>query len=269
MDAAAEGRVLLRGTGRALGGAVLFAMPIFMTQEVWYLGLTIPRYRLALLVVATLVLVGLLVRFFGTTSASADRRGVLADTGIAVAVAAVASALLMTALAVLRPLSDWREALSVIGIEMLPAAVGASFARSQLGQGRERARGSGYPHEILLMVAGAAVFSANIAPTEEIPVLAARAGPWHALVLVVLSLVLMHGFVYAVGFKGQERPTGGPLRTFVVFTVVGYTASLLVAAYLLWTFGRFDGTGPGTVVTESVVLALPGSLGAAAARLIL
>lgn len=262
-------RVLLAGAGRGLGGAVLFAMPIFMTQEVWHLGLTIPRHRLALLVAATLVLVGLLVRFFGTTSAPGNRYGVLADTGIAVAVAAVAAGLVLSALSVLRPLSDWREAASVIGIELLPADVGASFARSQLSSGSRRAEVSGYRHEILLMVAGAAVFSANIAPTEEIAVLAARAGPWHAIALVLVSLLLMHFFVYTVGFKGQEAPRGGPVQTFVLFTVVGYVASLLVAAYLLWTFGRFDGTGAGTVVVESVVLALPGSLGAAAARLIL
>ncbi|MGY1836910.1 DUF2391 family protein [Blastococcus sp. SYSU DS0510] len=42
-----------------------------------------------------------------------------------------------------------------------------------------------------------------------------------------------------------------------------------MSAYLLWTLGRFDDTGLLMVVTETVVLALPASLGAAAARLIL
>jgi uncharacterized membrane protein len=42
-----------------------------------------------------------------------------------------------------------------------------------------------------------------------------------------------------------------------------------VSAYVLWTFGRFDGEAPALVLTQAVVLGFPASLGAAAARLIL
>ncbi|MGY1713902.1 TIGR02587 family membrane protein [Geodermatophilus sp. SYSU D01106] len=269
MATESEGRVLLQGTGRALGGALLFASPIFMTMEVWQLGLVVPRYRLALLTLATVVLVLLLTRFFGATTAREGWRGIVTDAGIAVVMAAVAATLVLTALAVLSPLPEWRDALSVLAIELLPAAVGASYARGQLGRTARPSRVTGYADELLLMVAGAVVFSANIAPTEEVVLLAARTGPWHALALVGLSLALMHGFVYSVGFKGQEAPTGGVLRTFVVFTVVGYVLTVAVSAYLLWTFGRLDGTGAGAALTQCVVLALPGSLGAAAARLVL
>ena len=96
---------------------------------------------------------------------------------------------------------DWRDALAVVALETLPAAVGASYARSQLGQASPQPQQQGYGHELFLMTAGAVVFAANVAPTEEIVLLAAEATPWHGLALVALGLLLMHAFVYRVGFR--------------------------------------------------------------------
>ncbi|WP_222195446.1 TIGR02587 family membrane protein [Modestobacter italicus] len=270
MGAAVTGaHQLAQSSGRAFGGALLFSLPLLMTMEVWQLGLTIPRYRLALLMVGTVLLVVFLSQHFGAGSPGVGWRGSLADAGVAFAMAAVAAALVLGVLSVVEPLRGWRDGLSVIAIEMLPAAIGASFARSQLGVGGRRVPTTTYGGELLLMAAGAIVFAANIAPTEEVVLLAAEVGPWHPVALVVLCLVFMHGFVYWVGFRGQEAAVGGVLRSFLTLTVVGYVIALLLSAYLLWTFGRFDDVGLLMAVTESVVLALPASLGAAAARLIL
>jgi putative integral membrane protein (TIGR02587 family) len=95
--------------------------------------------------------------------------------------------------------------------------------------------------------------------------------PWHALALVLVSLLLMHAFVFAVEFKGQSTlPPGTPQwSAFLRFTVVGYALALLVSLYVLWTFGRTDGTGFAEVVSTTVVLGFPAAIGAAAARLIL
>ncbi|RFU20416.1 TIGR02587 family membrane protein [Geodermatophilus marinus] len=254
--------------GRATGGALLFALPLFMTMEVWQLGLSIPRYRLALLVAATVVLVVFLSRLFGAGATGLRRRDYLADAGVALVMAALVAAVAMTVFGVVVPWTDWPGALSVVAFAALPAAVGASFARSQLGAGSRRSETEAYGTEVLLMAAGAVVLAANIAPTEEIVLLAATAGPLLSAVVVVLSLLLMHGFVYRVGFKGQEVE-GGPLRAFLLLTTVGYAVALAVSAYLLWTFGRFDGVDASVALARSVVLAVPASLGAAAARLVL
>ncbi|MDK3255779.1 TIGR02587 family membrane protein [Blastococcus capsensis] len=260
---------LAKGVGRALAGALLFALPLLMTMEFWRLAHTVERYRLALLVVVTVLLVLGLNRSFGSGPDGVGVGGYLADAGVALLAAAVAATVVLGTLGVIDPLRDWRAALSVIAMETLPAAIGASYARSQLGQGSRRPAGTGYGHEVFLMTAGAVVFAANIAPTEEVVLLAADAGPVRVVLLVVLSLVLMHGFVYAVGFGGQEKATSGLVRSFLTLTVVGYAAAFAVSAYILWTFGRFDGTGLTMAVSQTVVLALPGSIGAAAARLIL
>jgi putative integral membrane protein (TIGR02587 family) len=257
---------MIREFGRAVAGALLFAMPLLMTMEVWRLASSVERYRLALLAVATVALVIGLARNFGSTEDSGWRAS-LVDAAVAFAAAAMAAAAILTVLHVLDWIPGWRDAVSVLALEMLPAAVGASYARSQLGEGGAASSRSGYGHELFLMTAGAVVFAANVAPTEEIVLLAAKVTPWHTVVLVLVSLLLMHAFVYEVGFSGQEE-RDSVVRAFVTFSAVGYALAVCVSAFLLWTLGRFAHTGPLMVVTESVVLALPASLGAAAARLI-
>lgn len=255
------------GFGRAIGGALLFAMPLLMTMEVWRLASSVDRYRLAVLTLATVGLVIGLARSFGSRENSGWGAS-LVDAGVAFAAAAVAAGAVLTALHVLDWIPGWREAASVLALEMLPAAIGASYARSQLGEASSGSTVSGYGHELFLMVAGAVVFASNVAPTEEIVLLAARMTPWHTVAVVLLSLVLLHAFVYEVGFGGQEQKDG-PVRAFMTFSIVGYALAVGVSAFVLWTLGRFAHTGLPMVVAESVVLALPASVGAAAARLIL
>ncbi len=84
----------------------------------------------------------------------------------------------------------------------------------------------------------------------------------------MFSLLVMHAFVYVLEFKGgQDAPESLGL-TFLVFTGGAYVVALAVSAYLLWTFGRYGGTGLETRVMEMVVLGLPAGVGAAAARLV-
>lgn len=66
-----------------------------------------------------------------------------------------------------------------------------------------------------------------------------------------------------------HRHRAGFWAVFVTHTVVGYVIALTVSGYLLWTFGRFDGLAPQAILTQTLVLGLPASVGAAAARLIL
>jgi uncharacterized membrane protein len=53
------------------------------------------------------------------------------------------------------------------------------------------------------------------------------------------------------------------------FTLPGYVIALLVSAYALWTFEQFGDSSPWPVLATVIVLGLPCSIGAAAARLIL
>jgi len=86
--------------------------------------------------------------------------------------------------------------------------------------------------------------------------------------LALVSIALLHGFVYAVGFAGQEERPGyaGFALTFLHFTIAGYGIALLVSLYVLWTFGRTVDVTPSQVAMTMVVLGFPASLGAATAR---
>jgi len=54
---------------------------------------------------------------------------------------------------------------------------------------------------------------------------------WHALALAVVSLLMMHAFVYAVEFRGQATiPWGISVwSVFLRFTVVGYAVVLCIS----------------------------------------
>jgi putative integral membrane protein (TIGR02587 family) len=93
---------------------------------------------------------------------------------------------------------------------------------------------------------------------------------WQSLALIALSLLLMHGFVFASEFKGSEATPDTPWwSAFLRFTAVGYAIALAISCYVLWTFGRFDGLSFSTALGVLVVLGFPAAIGAAAARLIL
>src|SRR5690606_31930208 len=118
---------------------------------------------------------------------------------------------------------------------------------------------------------GSLFLSLNVAPTEEIILIAFKMTPLHALITLVLSIALMHAFVYAVAFRGTHELTEKTpgWHAFVRFTLPGYIIAILISVYVLWTFGRLDDTAPTQVLMSVIVLGFPGSIGAAAARLIL
>ena len=149
------------------------------------------------------------------------------------------------------------------------------LARSQLGQRdeeqEEEERRDTYAGELFLATVGALFLAFNVAPTEEIVLIAAMVTGWQALALVAVSLAIMHAFVYAVEFRGQaaRHPEIGVWSEFLRVTVVAYALALLVCLYVLWSFGRSDGLAFGELLMQTVVLGFPAAVGAAAARLIL
>ena len=148
--------------------------------------------------------------------------------------------------------------------------MGALLAGRQLSAGEDDTGDEDqatYPGELFLMVAGALFLALNMAPTEEMILIAYRMSPFHVAALVVVSIGLMHAIVYKVGFAGQEEHDR-PLSAFVHFTLAGYGLVLLTSLYVVWVFGRTEGHGLAEIVDAMVVLSFPGALGAAAARLL-
>ncbi|UEM01841.1 TIGR02587 family membrane protein [Skermanella rosea] len=263
------------GLARAFGGAIVFAFPLLMTMEMWWLGFYLDRLRLALFLTVNFpVLIGL--SYYSGIKDTFDWRDDVVDALTAYMVGFVSSAVMLAMMGIVMPDQHWQEILGKISLQAVPASIGAILARQQLGgderygdETEHRKEDASYRGELFLMMAGALFMAFNVAPTEEMVLIAYKMTEWHALALAFTSILLLHVFVYTVGFGGQERREGAFLHVLLRFTITGYAIALLVSLYVLWTFGRTDAAGIFETAKMMVVIGFPGALGAALARLIL
>lgn len=265
---------LLIELARAFGGAVIFALPLLMTMEMWQLGYAMDPLRLALLLLLGVPLLLGLSHFGGLRP---NRRFVdnLADALTTMLVAVIAAVAVLLVLGLVDPGMSVREMVGMVALQVVPGAIGAALARSQLSGDADPEEPDfdppSYPGELFIMAAGALFLALNVAPTEEVALIAFRMSVWNQLGLMAFSLAIMHAFVYGLGFTGTEatHEDDRPVGIFLRFTLVGYVLVLAMSLYILWTFGRLDGLSPHQVTGTTIVLAFPGAIGAAAARLIL
>ena len=259
---------------RALAGALIFALPMLMTMEMWWLGFYMDPFRLALLLALLLPLLVRLSRYGGlrpTASVWDD----IADALVSVGAAFVAATAILSIFGVITAEMPLREIIGKVALETFAGSIGAMLSRSQLGSKEamkeKEAAEQSYSGEIFLMLVGALFLSLNVAPTEEMILIAFQMNVWQEIGLILLTLILMHALVFSVEFGGTERPDPDKnfWSVFASFTLVGYALVLLVSLYVLWTFGRTDETAIHEIISMVVVLSFPGAIGAAAARLIL
>lgn len=259
---------------RAFGGAIIFSLPMLMTMEMWWLGFYADRVRLALFIAFAIPLLVGLSHFVGFET-TFDWIDDTVDAFVALAVGFVAGALMLALFDEFGPEMSWDEIFGKIALQAVPGSIGAMLSESQLGPGDQRGedelRAAGYWGDLFFMMVGALFLALNLAPTEEMVLIAYKMSAWHAVGLVILSLIIMHAFVYAVEFRGQAKvsPETPMWSIFMRYTVVGYAITLLISLWVLWTFGRTDDTALEHVVMTVAVLAFPGAIGAAAARLVI
>lgn len=272
---AVTNRDYARGLARAVGGAIIFGLPLLMTMEMWSLGLSMHPPRLMLFLALNVAVLIFLSRFGGFEATMTLKEDVLDAFG-ACAVGILTSLTVLVLFGLITPSMPAIEIVGMVAVQSVPCSFGAMLARKQLGEGEadtneERsARTDGYGAQLFLMMAGALFFAFNIAPTEEVLLIGFKMTAWHSLALIGASLLVLHVLVFALGFPGQEsRPEGyGTARVFLAYTVPGYGVALLVCLYVLWTFGRLDGMSFDVVAGSMVVLGFPASIGAAIARLV-
>lgn len=262
-------RAYVSDLGRAFAGALVFNIPLLMTMEMWEQGVVMDRWRLLSFILCGLPLLYGLSCYAGFSK----RRGLVndaLDTAVALAVGFVTASLLLILFGVVEWDAPPREALGMVALQAIPGAMGALLARRQLsgesGGDTDEDQAS-YFGELFLMAAGALFFALNIAPTEEIILIAYKATPAHVLALIAVSILLLHLIVFKAGFAGQED-ADHPAAAFLHFTLPGYAIALGISLFTLALFGRVDGHSVAGVVQTLIVLGFPASIGAAAARLL-
>jgi putative integral membrane protein (TIGR02587 family) len=260
------------GLARGFGGSILFALPLLMTMEMWWLGSYLEPTRILLLMTVLFpILIGVAHYLgFGET-ANVGHAALQAITAYGVAI--VSSGVMLSIFGTFKPGMGWHEIVGKTAIQAGPGALGALLAESHFGQSNdksERRERAAYIEHLFFMVVGALFVALTVAPTDEMPLIGEMMRNVHALAAVAFSLGLLHFFMRGVGFEGHAAAQdGGGVSTFFRLAVVGYSLALVVSAFLLYVFGRFDDTQMAPAIHETVVLGLPATIGAAAARLIL
>jgi putative integral membrane protein (TIGR02587 family) len=278
----------LIGLGRGGAGALLFAVPMLMTMELWDIGDYVSRSRLLVLLLIHLPLLIVLANRIGFERTFTWGQAVR-DALVAYALGIVISAATLALLGILTAETSISSLIGRIAIQSVPASIGALLGRSQLGGGGtaddgDEDRGDddeggalperlspSFARELFLMAVGALFLNLNVAPTEEVVLIAYKMTAWHALAAIIVSIAIMHAFVYAVSFWGTHEVPEGTSRwlAFFCFTLPGYVVSMIISLYVLWVFGRLDDTSGTQILMSAIVLSFPGAIGAASARLVL
>lgn len=274
MGAMGANREYGKGLARGVGGALLFSFPLLMTMEMWQLGFAMEGWRLLIFLLASLpMLLGL--SFFAGFEPTFRLRDEILDALAAFGVGVLVASTMLLAFGVLHISNSLGETLGKVGLCAVPAAIGALLAGKQFGErdpaAEREKKQAGYLGELFVMMVGAVFLAFNVAPTEEMVLIAYQMTTLQALLLIGGSILLLHAFVYGLGFPGEthRRGAGNFAKTFLIFTAPGYAIALLVSLYCLWTFGRLDGVAPHERAAMTVVLAFPAALGCATARLVI
>ena len=269
-------------------------MPLLYTMEVWYHGVSFHTAHL----LGTLVLIlclNVAFSFFAglrERHSSASLAGALEDGISAVGLGIFVSIMILGLIGRIDPgLEGWHPIVGKVVLEACIVSVGITFTNFKFRQKvDERAAGEGAEPEsdgralgdeqkqlhadlmdLAAILAGAFVFAFNVAPTEEIVLIASGLAPHALLILLLASMLIAYVILYAAGFKDHKVYEKDSLfQAPLVETTMTVAGALLVSALLLILVGESGATAsPSIFVAAVVALGFPAAVGAAAGRLII
>lgn len=261
---------------RGASGGFLFGIPLLYTMEVWWIGSYVSPLRMLFALVFTLLIVFLLNQTAGFRNNNDVRSSeALKDAIEALAIGLVCSGATLILLREITLETALREALGKLIYEGVPFTFGVALANQFLGKDQSRSsetksKKSATLADISATLIGSLVIAFNIAPTDEIPMLAsAVTGGW-LLAMIPASLVVSYCIVFAAGFTNQsqryhhqgvfQRPLGE--------TIAAYLVSLFAALLMLVFFQKLHIDDPWQIwLRYTILLGLPATVGGAAGRL--
>ncbi|WNG21270.1 TIGR02587 family membrane protein [Cystobacter fuscus] len=273
----------LREYGRGIAGGLLFSLPLLYTMEVWWAGFITRPVHLLLYLLGTFVLL-LGYNRYGGFRRDVNWSEVLTDSVEELGLGLLVSTAVLFLIGRITADSSWPEVVGMVTVEAGSVAIGISVGSAQFGGGgggggeggkegdeeQEREAAEHVPGQLVIGFCGAVLFAANVAPTEEIVMIAVELTPWRLMGTALLSLLLGGLILYQLDFTGASRFTRHRrLADVLMGTVITYALALVSGALVLWFFGRFDGNGLSICVAQVVVLGFAGVLGASAGRLLI
>jgi len=268
----------LQEYGRGVAGGLMFSLPLMYTMEVWWVGFIAHPWRLVVYMLATFILL-LGYNRYGGLRHDRTMREVGIDSVEVMGIGLLIAGLVLFLLGRITLTMPINEIAGLVVAEAMTVAIGVSVGTAQLGAGGKDDEGMGegadkndinFGAQMVFSFCGAVLFAANVAPTEEIVILAIES-PWMKLIgLGVLSLLIAFLILHFSNFTGADKFVRADRPTEVVLgTIVTYAIALVSAGLILWFFGRLDGVSLYTVLAQAIVLGVPATIGASAGRLLL
>ena len=268
----------LREYARGMAGGLMFSLPLLYTMEVWWTGFVADPVRLMIYVVATFVLL-LGYNHYAGLHQDASWSEVAIDSVEEMGLGLVVAALVLFLLGQLESDMQAFEIIGKITVEAMTVAIGISVGTSQLGGGDDREKGRAeasakeevtFSGQLVIAACGSMLFASNVAPTEEIIMIASEARVQNLLGLALLSILITGLILYYIEFTGSGRFVAAQgLVSVAIGTIITYAVALVVSAAVLWFFGRMDDVTMNTAAAQVIVLGLAATLGASAGRLLL
>ncbi len=264
--------------GRGVAGGLIFSLPMLYTMEVWAAGFRLSPGRILLLAAVTFVLLLLYNRFAGLRR-DATFREVAIDSVEEMGLGLVIAAVMLWLTGQIDTQTHFAEIAGKVVVEAMTVAIGVSVGTSQLGgedDGDEGMAGPAgkddgeYLGQTAIALCGAVLFAANIAPTEEVEVIAMESPPWKVLLLAIGSVLGAAGVLHFTGIHGADRYVARD--SFFLSgrgLITTYAVALTGSAGCLYFFGKLDDQPASLVVAMIVVVGVPAVLGASAGRLLL
>ncbi|MEH2084278.1 MAG: TIGR02587 family membrane protein [Nostoc sp.] len=275
---------------RGACGGFLFGIPLLYTMEVWWIG-SLAKAQLIMMAIALMFIVVYLlnqIEGFRKRRYSWLAAQTAMDTVEAIAIGLACSTFVLLLLRELTLETSLRESLGKIIFESVPFALGVALANQLLGDTENsNGKGQGSDRENSITknksdelhatfadvggtLIGATIIAFNIAPTDEIPMLAAATSPPWELAMIAASLLISYGIVFQAGFSNQQKRKDqkGIFQRPSSETIMSYLVSLLAGAFMLWFFQKLTFSDPWTMwLDHTLILGLPATIGGAAGRL--
>lgn len=278
----------LRNVLRGAAGGFLFGVPLLYTVEVWSIGSSAQHPWLFAILGVTFIVVSLLTQTEGFRhTLTLHPLEALLESIEAMGIGMVCA---MIALILLRRITLETPLLEMLGkliFEGVPFSIGVALSRSILSRNQlrdrrtvNRPRAFSPPDlfnlrdtliDLDATLIGALIIAFGLAPTEEIPLLAAAIPPLWLLVIMAASLLLSYGIVFASGFTDRsERQQRGLLLSPLTETLVAYLVALISSIVMLVLFQQLNLQDPWQEwLNDMIVLGLPASIGGAAGRILI
>lgn len=269
----------LQEYGRGIAGGLMFSLPLLYTMEVWWSGFMLHPGRILIYAVVTFIMLLLYNRFAGLRR-DASLPEVFIDSVEEMGIGLVLSALILWLSDRISWDMDRLEVLGKVVMEAMTVAIGVSVGTAQLGasddgdggvsEESEEETGPSYFPQLALALCGSVLFAANVAPTDEIQVIAGESPPGKLLLVSLFSILIGSLILHFAEFRNAGRYV---VKDTVLLATRGvvttYAIALMVSSALLWSFGKLDGEPWSHCFAQVIVLGLPAILGASAGRLLL